>query len=119
MGYNGFMTKSGVWYTYIVEAENGAWYTGISPDPQRRFEAHKSGKGGKFFKISPPKALVVTEKIGDYPQALRREAQIKKLSRKKKEAYAASPPSLEMPGAGADWVNKKVKKRKKKAKKKL
>ena len=30
------------WFVYLVRAESGALYCGISDDPQRRFEQHRS-----------------------------------------------------------------------------
>ena len=36
------------WWVYMVRAENGHLYTGISVDPQRRFEQHQRGKGARF-----------------------------------------------------------------------
>ena len=109
------MKREGTWWTYIVEAENGSWYTGISNDVDRRFEQHQTGKGGKYFKISPAKALVCREKIGEYREALRREAQVKSLTRKDKEKYAKKPAALARPGSDEKWlkVKPKVKKKRK------
>ena len=33
------------WSVYLVRAENGALYCGISDDPQRRFLKHQKGQG--------------------------------------------------------------------------
>ena len=88
------MTRAGDWWVYILELENGSWYTGISTDPRARFEKHKTGKGAKSMRLSAPFRLVCLEFLGPYATALRREAQIKGLSRKAKEAYAKDPGSL-------------------------
>ncbi|MFK4131167.1 GIY-YIG nuclease family protein [Pseudomonas luteola] len=74
------------WFVYLVRAENGSLYCGISDDPQRRFKAHQQGKGARFFHSSPAKALVYTEPCVDKSAALRRERAIKKLKKNIKEA---------------------------------
>ncbi len=78
------MTKSD-WTLYIIEAENGYLYTGITTDLNRRLNQHHSGRGGaKFFHSSPAKQLVYQETHPDRGSASRREAAIKKLSRQAK-----------------------------------
>lgn len=74
------------WSVYLVRAENGALYCGISDDPQRRFEQHRNGKGARFFHSSPAQALVYVEACADKSSALRREIAIKRLKKPAKEA---------------------------------
>ncbi len=74
------------WFVYLVRAESGALYCGISDDPQRRFEQHRSGKGARFFHSSPARALVYVEACADKGAALRREIAIKRLKKAAKEA---------------------------------
>lgn len=78
------------WSVYLVRAENGALYCGISDDPQRRFEQHRSGKGARFFYSSPAQALVYTEICADKSAALRRERAIKALAKVAKERLVQS-----------------------------
>jgi putative endonuclease len=78
------------WFVYLVRAANGSLYCGISDDPQRRFVAHQSGKGARFFYSSPAIALVYVEACRDRSDALRQERLIKKLRKSAKEALAAS-----------------------------
>jgi putative endonuclease len=78
------------WFVYLVRAANGSLYCGISDDPQRRFAAHQSGKGARFFYSSPAVALVYVEACHDRSDALRQERLIKKLRKSAKEALAAS-----------------------------
>ena len=73
------------WFVYLVRAENGALYCGISDDPQRRFEAHRSGRGARFFHSSPAQALVYVEACVGKGEALRRERAIKALGKPAKE----------------------------------
>jgi putative endonuclease len=107
--------RPGDWWVYILELENGAWYTGISTDPRARFEKHKTGKGAKSMRLSAPFRLVSLEFLGPYATALRREAQIKGLNRSAKEAYAKDCGSLAWPSAGAVIRRKSPVKRKKRS----
>jgi putative endonuclease len=73
------------WFVYLIEAENGFLYTGITKDPDRRIREHREGaKGAKFFRSSPPKRFLL--KAGPYSRslALRLEYRIKQLSRPEK-----------------------------------
>ena len=72
------------WYLYIVECRDGSLYTGISDDVPRRIAQHNSGKGAKYTRGRGPFILRYQETRGSYADALRREIQIKKLSRKEK-----------------------------------
>lgn len=75
------------WFVYMVEAENGYLYTGITTDLARRFsEHHTKQAGAKFFNSSPPKKIVFHEPHSNRSSASKREASIKKLSRKEKIA---------------------------------
>lgn len=72
------------WYVYILECGDGTLYTGITDDVQRRLRLHRSGKGAKYTRGRQPLELRFQETCGSYSEALRREAQIKKLPRKEK-----------------------------------
>jgi putative endonuclease len=61
-------------------------YTGITTDVTRRFEEHKAGKGGNYTRTHKPVKVLYTEKQPDRGSALKREAEIKKLPRKRKES---------------------------------
>lgn len=77
------------WFVYLVRAANGALYCGISDDPQRRFAAHRSGKGARFFHSSPAQALVYVEACAGKGAALSRERAIKRLAKPAKERLVA------------------------------
>jgi putative endonuclease len=73
------------WTVYIIEAQNGRFYTGITTQIERRFEEHqKSPKGAKFFRLSKAKKLVYVRSCPNRSQASKREAKIKKMTRKEK-----------------------------------
>ena len=79
------------WSVYLVRAENGALYCGISDDPLRRFDTHCSGKGARFFHSSPARALVYVEACASKGDALRRERAIKALSKRAKRLLVGVP----------------------------
>ena len=73
------------WFVYIVEAENGHFYTGITTDLARRLAEHQTKQGGaRFFHTSAAKQIVYQEPHPDRSSASKREAAIKKMSRKAK-----------------------------------
>lgn len=82
------------WFVYLVRAANGALYCGISDDPQRRFETHRSGRGARFFHSSPAQALVYVEACPGKGDALRRERAIKALSKPAKERLVLASPAI-------------------------
>ena len=73
------------WHLYILRCRNNTLYTGITTDVDKRFEAHASGKGAKYTRGRGPLTLVYREICGDHASALKREIEIKKLSRQEKE----------------------------------
>ena len=76
------MEKS--WYLYILRCRDGSLYTGITTDVQTRLEAHRAGKGAKYTRGRGPLELDYSENCGDHSAALKREFQVKALSRAEK-----------------------------------
>ena len=74
------------WSVYIIEASDGRLYTGISTDPQRRFSEHSAGgrRAARFFRGRSPRRVTYIESGHTRGSALKREAAIKKLSRREK-----------------------------------
>ena len=73
------------WYLYILRCKDGTLYTGITTDVEKRFEAHCSGKGAKYTRGRGPLELVYRETCQNHSQALKREWEIKAMSREKKQ----------------------------------
>ncbi|OGZ53254.1 MAG: endonuclease [Candidatus Ryanbacteria bacterium RIFCSPLOWO2_01_FULL_47_79] len=73
-----------MYFVYILQCGDGTLYTGITTDMVRRLEEHKKGLGGHYTKAKRAEKIVFTEKHPDRSSALKREAEIKKLTRKKK-----------------------------------
>jgi len=72
------------WYVYIVRCRTGQLYTGISLDVERRVEEHNRGRGARFTKTRRPVLLVYEETCRDRPSAMRREIEIKRMTRRQK-----------------------------------
>ncbi len=72
------------WYLYILRCKDESLYTGITTDVQKRFDAHKRGKGAKYTRGRGPLELVYRECCGSHSQALKRELEIKALTREEK-----------------------------------
>ena len=72
------------WKLYILRCRDGSLYTGITTDVEKRFAAHNAGKGAKYTRGRGPLELVYREDCGDHSAALKRELEIKALSRDEK-----------------------------------
>ena len=72
---------------YILETTRNTYYTGITTDLVRRLAEHNglNNRGAKYTKANPIKAVLYTEILPDRSSALKREAEIKKLTRPQKE----------------------------------
>ena len=74
------------WYLYILRCRGDVLYTGITTDVEKRFQQHQCGKGAKFTRGRGPLELVYREECGDHSAALKREIEIKAMTRKQKNA---------------------------------
>ena len=74
------------WTVYILRCGDGTLYTGCTNDLPRRLAAHRSGRGAKYTRSRLPVEPVYREEAADKSAALRREAAIKRLDRRKKLA---------------------------------
>ena len=72
------------WKLYILRCADGTLYTGITTDVERRFAEHSSGKGAKYTRGRGPLELVYFEECSDKSAALKRELEIKALTRDEK-----------------------------------
>jgi putative endonuclease len=72
------------WVVYILECSDGSFYTGISNNVEARINTHNASKGAKYTKSRLPVTLVFQEITFNKSESLRREIEIKKLTRKKK-----------------------------------
>lgn len=75
-----------MYFVYILECADTSLYTGIATDVERRLKEHKSGKASNYTATHGAVKIVHTEQFEDRGNALRREVEIKRLSREKKLA---------------------------------
>lgn len=72
-------------YCYLVRCADGTLYCGSTKDLGRRMRQHNAGKGSIYVRTHGGGKIVYTEKFATVGAALRREAQIKKLTRQEKQ----------------------------------
>ena len=77
-------------YTYIIQCADGTLYTGWTNDIEKRLAAHNAGTGAKYTKPRRPVELFYLEKHDTKQAAMRREAEIKHLSRAEKLKLSGS-----------------------------
>ncbi|MEW6775838.1 MAG: GIY-YIG nuclease family protein [Bdellovibrionota bacterium] len=80
------MTSKNSWRLYILRCADGTLYTGVTNDLKARVGAHNAGKGAKYTRGRGPVKLLHSEHCKDRGAALRREWEVKKLSRTEKLA---------------------------------
>ena len=74
------------WFVYFLRCADGSLYCGITNALAARFLTHNSGKGAKYTRARRPVRLVYAETVPDFSAALKREYQLKQLSKHEKEA---------------------------------
>jgi putative endonuclease len=77
------------WVCYLLECADGTLYCGITNDLDRRMAAHNAGEGAKYTRSRRPLKLAYAEPCVDKSAALKREYEIKRLSRDRKLALCA------------------------------
>lgn len=72
-------------HVYVLECSDGTYYTGYTTDVDRRVAEHDCGDGAKYTRGRTPVELRHTESFESKSAAMRREYEIKQLSRAEKE----------------------------------
>ncbi len=70
----------------MLRCRDGSLYTGMTNDLARRLAIHHSGRGGAYTRSRLPVRLVYSERRRSRGAALRREAELKRLTRSGKLA---------------------------------
>jgi len=73
-----------MFFVYILECSDKSLYTGITNDIEKRLLKHSIGKGSKYVRSRLPFKLVHKEIYDTKSEAMKREIEIKKLSKKEK-----------------------------------
>ncbi len=69
---------------YIVICSDGTLYCGYSNNVEKRVDTHNKGVGAKYTKTRLPVRLVYSEFFNSKSEAMKREYQIKQLTRQQK-----------------------------------
>lgn len=72
----------------MVRCADDTLYTGISIDVEARIDKHNSGRGAKYTSTRLPVKLIYIEDQIDRSFAIKREIEVKKWGRKRKENLA-------------------------------
>ena len=71
-------------YTYILRCSDGSLYTGWTNNLEKRISAHNVGRGAKYTKPRRPVVLAYYEEFQTKEEAMRREWEIKHMTREEK-----------------------------------
>jgi len=78
------------YYVYMIQCDDGSFYTGYSKNLDRRMRQLMKGKGARYLRIHRPKKLVHVEEYDSRAEAMRRERRVKLLSHSRKTGLARS-----------------------------
>ena len=81
--------KDRTWTLYILRCDDGSFYTGMTNDLARRLNQHQDGRASRYTRSRRPVKIVYSESCISRSHALKREWEIKALSRKEKEKLIA------------------------------
>jgi len=77
-------------FVYLAKCRDSSLYCGYTTDLDKRILAHNRGLGARYTRRRRPVELVYSEEFESRSSAMKREAEIKSLSRAQKLALAAS-----------------------------
>jgi len=78
--------RRGKFYVYILQCQDGTYYTGYTNDLERRVKQHNTGKGGaRYTRWKKVISLVWSKQYCRFKPAFLMERRIKKLTRRQKE----------------------------------
>jgi putative endonuclease len=75
-----------MWYVSILKCEHDRYYVGITNSIERRMDKHQQGVGASFTKQNRPEKVLHLEFFETKSLAMKREQQLKRWSRAKKNA---------------------------------
>lgn len=77
-------------FVYILACGDGTLYTGAAVDWKLRLKEHRNGKGAKYTRGRQPLSVVFLRETAGWPEALKEEARLKKLTKRQKEKLIAA-----------------------------
>ncbi len=88
-------------FVYIVRCGDDTLYTGYARDLEKRVAAHNARKGAKYTASRLPVTLTYFEACKSLSAALKREHELKRLSRSEKERLISGAGAFESPTRGS------------------
>ncbi|MDF3005197.1 MAG: putative endonuclease containing a domain [Oscillospiraceae bacterium] len=73
-------------FAYLLKCADGTLYAGWTNDPDARLTAHNNGVGAKYTRGRRPVVFAYLEHCNDKRAAMRREAELKRMTRAQKLA---------------------------------
>ncbi|MEM7291910.1 MAG: GIY-YIG nuclease family protein [Pseudomonadota bacterium] len=75
------------WFVYILRCADNSLYTGVTTDVERRLAEHNDDNrlGARYTRARRPVSLIYQEAQPNRSAACRREAEIRKLTKREKE----------------------------------
>ena len=78
----------GKYYVYLLLCADGSYYCGSTNDPEKRLQAHNSGRGAKYTRSRGPCSIAYLEEFDSKNEAMSREWHLKKLTHREREMLA-------------------------------
>ena len=75
-------------FFYMVRCQDDSIYSGIAVDVEERLKKHNNGTGAKYTAVHRPVVLIYWEKFTTLSDAMKRENQVKRWPKAKKEQLA-------------------------------
>ena len=73
------------WYFYLARCSDRSLYAGVCLNLKQREAAHNAGTGAKYTRGRLPVRIVYSERCGSQSTAMKRECEVKKWSKQKKD----------------------------------
>ena len=75
------------WWVYLLRCSDRSLYTGVTTDLVRRLDEHNGEQpgGARYTRARRPVVLVWSERCNSRSEAQRREAAVRRLSRRQKD----------------------------------
>lgn len=77
-------------YFYLARCADSSLYAGTAVDIAEREAKHNDGTGAKYTRSHGPVKIIYTEEFETLSEARKREAEVKKWAKEKKEALIKS-----------------------------
>lgn len=78
-----------MFYAYLARCSDGSLYAGYAKDVHARIACHNEGSGARYTRSRRPVTLAYFEEFPDKSSAMKREYQLKRLTKAEKEALAS------------------------------